>query len=370
MRILQVAPAWESVPPPSYGGTEAVVHVLVEELVRRGHDVTLWAAGDSGTSANLRWCVPRSLRSAPGLESKEIYAWQHCALSLAGARDYDLVHNHAGEEVMALSHLIPDVPMLTTMHCLISPERKFVWDYYRGYYNTISWAERKIMPQVKRATFGGVVYNGIDVASFPFQQEKEDYLLFLSRISMEKGPHLAVEVAKRTGRRLIIAGKVDQADYDFFVSTLAPLIDGEQVVFLGEANARMKRELYRKAYCVLMPIVWDEPFGLVMVEAQACGTPVIAFNRGAAPELIRDGFTGFVVEDVDEMAQAVHYVPNIDPQACRRHVERSFDAQLMTDNYLRLYESILRAEQREPVQPGLAGATQPPPDVISSTQVA
>ncbi len=351
MKILQVAPLWETVPPRAYGGTEAVVHVLVEELVRRGHEVTLCASGDSQTSALLQACYPRSLRTAEGLEAKSVYSWQHAALSLKDAREYDIVHNHAGEEVMALSHLVPDVPMVTTMHCLITPDTQFVWDRYQGYYNTISRSQRATMPEVAGGTFAGVVYNAIDVASFPFQREKDDHLLFLSRISPEKGPQLAVEVARRCGRRLILAGKVDPYDHDFFVSTIAPLIDGDRVMFVGEADAKLKRELYRTASCVLMPITWEEPFGLVMAEAQACGTPVIAFDRGAAAEIVQNGVTGFLVNSVDEMVAAVGRLDEIDPKTCRRHMERHFDAHVMADGYLRVYESVL---ERRPA--GLSGA--------------
>jgi len=348
MRILQIAPLWESVPPPAYGGTEAVVHLLVEELVRRGHEVTLWASGDSRTSANLQSCYPRSLRTAEGLDDKRIYAWQHAALSLRDAREYDIIHNHAGEDVMALSHLVPDVPMLTTTHCNLTPDTQFVWDRYPGHYNNISWAQHRSMPRSASATFAGVVYNGIDVPSFPFDAEKEEYLLFLSRISPENGPHTAVEVARRSGRRLLIAGKVDPADRPFFEAAVAPLIDGDGVQFLGEADARMKRDLYRKAFAVVLPITWDEPFGLVMAEAQACGTPVITFDRGAAPEIVDHGITGFIVKNVDEMVEAVRAVPEIDPWACRRRVERRFDAPIMAAGYLGLYESILGARVRAP----------------------
>ncbi len=364
MRILQVAPLWETVPPPAYGGTEAVVYTLVEELVRRGHEVTLCASGDSQTSAQLQAIYPRSLRTATDLESKTPYSWQHAALSLRDAREYDIVHNHGGEEVMALSHLIPDVPMLSTMHCLITPDTKFIWDRYPGYYNTISWSQRRLMPEVSGGTFAGVVYNGIDVSSFPFQEEKDNYLLCLARISPDKAPHLAVEVARRTGRRLIIAGKVDPADLNFFVTVVAPLIDGDQVVFVGEADSRMKRELYRNAYCVLAPIIWDEPFGLVPVEAMACGTPVIAFGRGAVPELVRHGETGFVVDTLDEMTAAVDRVPEIDPRACREHVARKFDAPVMAEDYLRVYEAILRGV----VTPPLAQPVRPLAAVASEQQ--
>lgn len=368
MKILQIAPLWERVPPPAYGGTEAVVHLLVEELVRRGHDVTLWASGDSCTSARLMSCFPRSLRTADDLVCKTVYSWQHAALSLQDAHEFDIVHNHAGEEVMALSHLVPDVPMLTTMHCLITPDTKFIWDHYRGYYNTISWSQKRLMPEVKGGQFVGVAYNGIDVPSFPFQEEKEDFLLFLARVSVDKAPHLAIEAARRTGRRLIIAGKVDAVDFDYFASMVAPHLDGRQVVFVGEADGAMKRDLYRRAACVLMPIVWDEPFGLVMAEAQACGTPVIAFNRGAAPEIVRHGETGFVVETVDEMVEAVGQIGHIDPRACRRHVEERFDGPIMAQRYLQIYEAILRDRAyRLPQYSLLAGEARP---TVPTSQVA
>jgi glycosyltransferase involved in cell wall biosynthesis len=344
MKILQIAPLWESVPPPAYGGTEAVVHLIVEELVKEGHDVTLCASGDSVTSARLQAVYPRSLRSANDLECKQMYSWQHAALALKHARSYDIIHNHAGEEVMALSHLVPDVPMLTTMHCNITSDARFIWDRYHGYYNTISWAQRRLMPDVRGGKFTGVAYNPIDVPSFPFQERKEDFLLFLSRISPEKGPHLAVEVARRTGRRLVIAGKVDPADHAFFLGTIEPLIDGDRVVFLGEADAWLKRDLYRRASCIVMPIMWEEPFGLVMAEAQACGTPVVTFARGAAPEIVRNGKTGFVVQTLDEMVNAVQMVREIAPSDCREWVA-SFDAPLIAERYLALYTAILQ-EQR------------------------
>ena len=341
MRILQIAPLWESVPPAAYGGTEAVVYILVEELVRQGHEVTLCAAGDSHTSARLQAVYPRSLGSADGLGQYNVHCWQHAVLSLRDAREYDIIHNHAGEEVMALSHLVPDVPMLSTTHCLITPESKCIWDRYPGYYNTISWSQRRLMPQISGGSFAGVAYNAIDVSSFPFQAEKDDYLLFLGRLSPEKGPHLAVEAARRAGRRLIMAGSVNPADLHFFTTVVAPLIDGEQVVFVGEADGRLKRELYRNAYCLLMPITWDEPFGLVLTEAMACGTPVIAFRRGAVPEIVRDGETGFIVDTVEEMAEALEMAPHIDPWACREQVVQKFDAPVMAESYVRMYKAIV-----------------------------
>jgi glycosyltransferase involved in cell wall biosynthesis len=344
VRILQIAPLWETVPPPAYGGTEAVVHLLVEELVRQGHDVTLFASGDSRTAARLQSCYPVSLRTAAGIEDKGVYSWQHAALALKQAGNYDIIHNHCGEEVMALSHLVRGVPILTTMHCLITRDTKFVWDHYEGHYNNISWSQHRTMREIRGGSFAGVAYNGIDVSSFPFQTEKSDDLLFLSRISPEKGPHLAIEAARASGRRLIMAGKVDPKDRTFYETVVAPLIDGQQVIFVGEADGRMKRELYRRAACLLMPISWDEPFGLVMPEAMACGTPVIAFNRGAAPEIVEHGETGFLVESAEEMAEAVNRVHTIDPAYCRARVQEKFDARVMASRYIEIYESILEAQ--------------------------
>ena len=348
MRVLQVAPLWEAVPPPAYGGTEAVVSVLCEELVRRGVDVTLCASGDSQTRARLRSVYPRSLRTADDLADRSPYDWMHIALSLGGAEDYDLVHNHAGELAMAMSHLV-DVPMLTTMHCLTTPDTKFVWDRYQGSYNAISYAQRAAMLAVDGGTFVGVVHNAIDVESFPFSEDKDRYLLFLGRIAPEKGPHLAIEAARKLGMRLKIAAKVDRADRAFYHDVVEPLIDGEQVVYLGEADGARKRELYRRAYCLLMPLCWEEPFGLVMAEAMACGTPVVAFARGAAPEIVVDGETGFLVNDVDEMVQAVKRVDRIHPARCRQHISDHFSPPVMASRYLTVYRAILDGMARRRV---------------------
>jgi len=183
----------------------------------------------------------------------------------------------------------------------------------------------------------------VDVASFPFHAAKEDYLLFIGQIASIKGAHLAVEVARRLGMRLIIAGKVDPRNRQYFAETIEPYIDGKQIQFLGEVGYE-KRELYANARCLLMPICWEEPFGLVMAEAMACGTPVIAFNRGSAPELIVDGETGYIVRDADEMADAVGRLDRLDPHRCRQHVQENFDTPIMVQRYLEVYERILAWE--------------------------
>jgi glycosyltransferase involved in cell wall biosynthesis len=370
MRILQIAPLWESVPPRAYGGTEAVVHLLCEELVRLGHDVTLCASGDSTTSARLKSFYPFSLRTADWIECKNPYSWQHSALSLKGADGYDIVHNHGGEEVMALAHLVPGARMLTTMHCLITPDTRTIWHSYERHYNTISHAQARSIDAGPRARFAGVAYNGIDVSSFPFSEQKDDHLLFLARISREKGPHLAIEAARRTGKRLIMAGKVDPADREFFNTVIEPQIDGRQIVYVGEADAGLKRKLYKNASCALMPIIWDEPFGLVMAEAQACGTPVIAFNRGAAPEIVRNEQTGFVVEDVDQMVAAIGRAGEIRPVDCRSWVESEFDAPAMARRYLEIYEDILAPAGRPTVPAEYVASSNGHRDPVGSSQLA
>jgi len=344
VRVLQLAPVWETVPPPAYGGTETVVHLLAEELTRRGVEVTLCASGDSVTSAKLFSVVPQSLRAADLCEDALQYGLMHAALSLRQARDYDLIHCHSGppaEFGMALSHLV-DVPMLMTLHNHLSQSERLIWSSYRGWYNTISHHQHLHSPALPLAQFAGVVHNAIDVDSFPFETEKDDYLLFMGRLVPEKGPHLAAEVARRLGSRLVIAGKVAAPEErEFFDTVMRPLIDDNVVCFVGEANGRQKRELYRKARCLLLPLLWDEPFGLVMIEAMACGTPPIVFPRGAAPEIIENGRTGFLVNDVVEMAEAVRRVREIDPSRCREAVQDRFSPAVLAERYMAIYRRIL-----------------------------
>jgi glycosyltransferase involved in cell wall biosynthesis len=354
MRILQVAPLSERVPPPAYGGTEAVVSVLTDALVKAGHEVVLRASGDSLSLAEVRSVYPRSLRTAEGVGNCTPYDSVHAAQAVGDTGEFDIIHNHAGEPVMALAALV-DVPMLTTMHCLITPDTKIVWEHYDGHYNTISHAQQRTVPPLNRPRYAGVVHNGIDVASFPFIERKDDYLLCLNRVAPEKGTHLAIEAARRVGRKLIIAGKVDRVDRDYYEALVKPHVDGRDIVFVGEADYRAKRELYARAACALMPITWEEPFGLVMVEAMACGTPVIAFARGAAPEVIAHGETGFLVENVESMVEALAKIDSIDAFSCRRHVKANFDVPFMVEGYLRLYREIAGVpetlEEAPPVEP-------------------
>jgi len=258
------------------------------------------------------------------------------------AHNFDIVHNHAFPEGMAMANLV-ETPVLTTLHDAVSGVGLMLLASYKGYYNTISKSAKSLLPD--KEGFVGVIYNAINCKSYPFSGRGGDDLLFLSRISHEKGPHIAIEVARRLKRRLIIAGNVvSVVDEHYFQQRIMPQVDGDIVQYFGEADSKQKRELLANALCLLMPITWPEPFGLVMVEAMACGTPVIAFARGAAPEIVLHGETGFIVQDVEQMVKAVEEVHRIDRSRCREHVELNFDVPRMVDDYLRAYEWILEAE--------------------------
>lgn len=346
MRIAMLSPLEMRVPPIAYGGTELVVSLLTEELVRRGHDVTLFASGDSVTRARLVSVCPRFLRGSG--RDAGILTMLSVVTCLEQAHKFDIIHNHTCFEGMSTAGLVK-TPMLTTLHGGLKGDWLLLFQHYKGWYNTISQSAKRLLPDKER--FVGVIYNAIDVKSYPFRgDDREPHLLFLSRISPEKGPHLAIEVARKIGRRLIIAGNVHPVDQEYFETMVLPGVDGDQIQYVGEADYYQKRKLMSEAYCLLAPITWDEPFGLFLAEAMACGLPVIVFNRGAAPEVVKHGETGFVVNTLDEMADAVELIPRISRKRCREWVEEHFDVPRMVDDYLRAYEQVLSEAnvKREP----------------------
>jgi glycosyltransferase involved in cell wall biosynthesis len=338
MRIAMIAPLEIRVPPEAYGGTELIVSLLTEELVKRGHKVSLFASGDSLTKANLYGVCPRFLRGTK--REKSVLNMLNAVTCLEIADSFDIIHNHTQLEGMALAGLVK-TPMLTTLHGDLKDDWHLLFTHYRGWFNTISYSARSLLPEKER--FAGVIYNAIDVESYPFNGKKRaPYLLFLSRISVEKGPHLAIELAHKLGLRLIIAGNVDTVDEPFFKKQILPQVDNDQIQYIGEVNFERKTKLLTEAYCLLAPVTWSEPFGLFLVEAMVCGTPVVAFNRGSIPEIIIHEKTGFVVNTLEEMAAAVPEVEKIDPVVCRRHVVKNFDVPRMADDYLAAYENILQ----------------------------
>ncbi len=341
MRIAMIAPLEMRVPPVAYGGIELVVSLLTEELVGRGHQVTLFASGDAVTSANLASICPRSLRGSD--RHVAMLTMLNVVSCLERGDEFDIIHNHTCFEGLATAGLVR-TPVLTTLHGGLTGDWLFLFEHYKGWFNTISHSAKALLPPKER--FAGVIYNSIDVSSYPFNGgQRDDYLLFLSRISTEKGPHLAIELARRLSMRLIIAGNVHPLDNEYFQSEVLPNVDGDMILYAGEVDYYRKRELMLQARCLLAPICWDEPFGLFMVEAMACGTPVVAFNRGAAPEVVKHGETGFIVTTLDEMAEAVAEVDRIDPRRCREHVQQSFGVSRMGDDYLAAYDRILSEAQ-------------------------
>ena len=339
MKIAMVAPLIEAVPPLLYGGTERVVSTLTEELVRRGHAVTLFASGDSRTAARLVPCAARALRLDDAL--KDAVACTLIALDMVyeHANAFDVIHNHCDYLAFPFARR-SDTPTVTTMHGRLDlaevrrldarfPEQRRV---------SISDAQRQALPD---ANWFATVYNGIDIGNYHFRPDPGDYLVFLGRISPEKRPDRAIEIARDTGMRLVIAAKVDPEDRDYYDHAIAPLIDAHTLIeFIGEVDERGKDELLGGAYAYLFPIDWPEPFGLTMVEAMATGTPVVAYRAGSVDEVVVDGVTGFISETVHGMVEAVGRIGDIDRRACRAHVEEHFSAATMADGYERVYRTL------------------------------
>jgi glycosyltransferase involved in cell wall biosynthesis len=340
MKIAQIAPLWERVPPPAYGGIELVVGLLTDELVRRGHEVTLFASGDSLTLAKLISVHPRALRLDSSIRDSSIYEFLQLASVYEKAADFDIIHSHMGVATLTSANLVT-TPTVHTLHGIFTPDNEKIFKHCRKQpYITISNSQRE--PRLG-LNYVDTVYNGIDVSSYEFypQPIEPPYLAFLGRMSPEKGPHLAIEIAKKTGWRLKIAGKVDLVDLEYFDQKIKPHIDGKQIEYLGEANHRQKNELMGGAYATLFPITWREPFGLVMVESMASGTPVIAIQMGSAAEVIVDGKTGFLCNNVEECINSIDKVSNLNRDVCRQYVEENFSVQQMTNGYEAVYQQII-----------------------------
>ena len=342
MRIAQLAPTYERVPPATYGGTELVVGLITEELVRRGHDVTLYASGDSETSADLRSITSRAVRYGEvvdGVRHAEYYQLVNAQVCYADAEagEFDIVHNHAGIEGLVLG-ATSTTPVLTTNHNPYVPMTKPIWDAYPWAHNSLSAASAETFPAE-----GAVapILHGIDVETFPFGERPAGDLLFLGRFSPEKGAARAIEAARLAGRRLVLVGKVDAVDAAHFAEVIEPQLDGDQIRYVGEADATQKRQLLADARALLFPIEWDEPFGLVMIEAMACGTPVLGFRRASVPEVVEPGVTGFVVDDLDGLVRAIDHADGIDRRACRRRAEQRFGVGRMVDDYERAYAEVI-----------------------------
>jgi glycosyltransferase involved in cell wall biosynthesis len=340
MRIAQVAPLAERIPPIAYGGIELVVALLTDELVRRGHEVTLFASGDSQTLAKLESVYPRATRTDPSIKDYNAYLTLELNRVYQRANEFDIIHSHVDYPALAYANFVK-TPTVHTLHGQFYNDNKQVFAQSKNQnYVSISNSQREPLPELN---YVATVYNGIDLNSYKFHPEsdREPYLAFLGRVSPEKGPARAIEIAKRAGWRLKMACKVDDVDREFFESQVLPHVDGEQIQLVGEISQEEKSNLIGGAVATLFPINWREPFGLVMTESMATGTPVIAMSMGAAPEVIADGKTGFLCNNIDEMVAAVSKVAALERHPCRQHVLDNFGVAQMVDGYEEVYRQVL-----------------------------
>jgi glycosyltransferase involved in cell wall biosynthesis len=344
MRIAQIAPLYEAVPPKFYGGTERVVSYLTEALVQQGHDVTLFASGDSVTSAKHEAVWPRALRLDPTIRD----AMAPHALLLESVRkmahEFDVLHFHLDYMPFPLFTQL-NVPFVTTLHGRLDLNE--LQPVFNAFPNApvVSISDSQRAPL--RANWLQTVYHGLPSSLLtPRTDVKPEYLAFLGRICPEKRPDTAIKIAAQSGLPLKIAAKVDKVDQEYFEREIEPLLKTADVEFIGEINESQKPAFLSGAKALLLPIDWPEPFGLVMIEAMACGTPVIAFNRGSVPEVVDHGLTGFVVEDVYGAVAAVDRLGELSRHEIRAQFERRFTADTMAQNYVDVYSKMVQASQR------------------------
>ncbi|SFD77957.1 glycosyltransferase family 4 protein [Streptomyces aidingensis] len=347
MRIAHVAPLWESVPPRGYGAIETLVAELSAVQVLDGHDVTVFASGDSKVAGNLHSAGAPALHEAPGIAEPEIYRMLQLLDVRDRADEFDVIHSHVHANTGCLA--IPALyglrsPVLHTVHCYFNEDntrlfRRFATERYVA----ISDSQRSRLPELN---FLGTIHHGIAVEAFPFAAEPvgaNPYLVFLGRIRPEKGVHIAIEAARLAGLPLKIAGRIKHSDRTYFEHEVQPHLDGKRVSFLGELDFPRKTSLLAGAVGTLITSRIPEPFGLVAIESMACGTPVVSLRTGAAAELVNDGVTGYLADSIEELAAGIRRLPMIDRASCRQHVAARFSIRRMTDGYERTYRTLTRS---------------------------
>jgi glycosyltransferase involved in cell wall biosynthesis len=338
MHIAQIAPLTEAIPPKLYGGTERVVSWLTEELIALGHEVTLFASGDSQTSAKLEAVWPRALRLDGAVRDPNALHMMMLERVYQRSADFDFLHFHLDYYPFSLFSR-QATPFVTTLHGRLDlPEHQPVFDTFNAVpVVSISNAQRRPLPQ---ARWVRTVHHGLPERLLLPKPVKPSYFAFLGRIAPEKGVDRAIRISQHCGMPLKIAAKVDRVDQDYFDEQIQPMIKGGNVEYIGEITDKDKSEFLSGAIVLLVPIDWPEPFGLVMIEAMACGTPVIAFNRGSVPEVIDDGLTGFIVEDINGAIGAVDRLSHLSREKIRRHFEQHFTARRMAQDYLSVYRKL------------------------------
>jgi glycosyltransferase involved in cell wall biosynthesis len=351
MRIAQIAPLQVAVPPKAYGGTERVVHTLTEALVRLGHDVTVFASGDSQTSARLVPVIERAVNFDPAVDIEALHRAE-LAEVYRQADTFDVIHSH-------LEYLTPafaattQTPTIVTLHGRLDDAGAGAilraWASCR--YVSISQSQRRDLPELN---WVANIHHGVDVDDFRYYTETGGYLAFVGRIAPEKRPDRAIEIAIGSGVPLKIAAKIDPADRDYFRSVIEPMLDHPLIEFMGELDEEGKRDLMGRALALVLPIDWPEPFGMVFIEALACGTPILTCPRGSVPELLQDGVTGYACETVRECIEAVKALPEISRAGCRAYAQARFDARDMALEYVNAYARLRM--QRLPIAGQLAHA--------------
>jgi glycosyltransferase involved in cell wall biosynthesis len=348
MRIAMLAPPWIPVPPPAYGGVERVIGLVTSGLTQRGHDVTLFAAPGTESDADV---LPVLEAAHPDEIQIALYDADHAASAFDGIEEastsdapFDVVHDHSGFTAFAFAHRLA-TPLVQTLHGPFTRETRAFY----GRHGHKAWAIAISRYQADRAParlrIAGVVPNPVVVDEHPLVERKAGHLLWVGRMNDDKGPQRAITAARRAERPVVLAGPVQPGQEAFFAAEVEPLLDGDGVRYVGEVGGEERLRLFAEASALLMPIRWPEPFGLVMAEAMACGTPVIAFAEGSAPEVVADGETGFLVADEDEMAAAVARLDRIDPRRCRERVAELFDVAPVCAGYERAYAVAMDARR-------------------------
>lgn len=340
LRIAMLAPPWIEIPPAGYGGTEQVVDLLCRELVQRGHSVTLFAAPGTSSSATVRQLLDRP---HPDAIDEVLYEADHVArafeeidLAAAAGIPFDVVHDHSGFTALAMADRIA-TPILHTLHGAFTDATARFYAHHGHKAAIVAISRTQLAKAPPGLAVSAVIPNPIAVGSWPLRRRKDDYLLWIGRVAADKGPHRAIDAARRAGRRLVLAGPIQPGQEEFFESEVRPRLDGERARYIGEVGGVRKQELFARAAALLMPIRWPEPFGMVMIEALACGTPVIAFPEGAASEIVVHGDNGFLVEDEVEMADAIARLAELDPGRCRASAAR-----YAADGIAAEYEAVYR----------------------------
>lgn len=338
MKIALLSPiAWRT-PPLHYGPWETIVSMLAEGLTQKGLDVTLFATGDSYTSGHLEWICPHAYEEDQNLDPK-VWECLHIAHLFEKADKYDIIHNNYDFLPLSYSRLVK-TPLVTTIHGFSSPRIIPVYRRYNDHthYVSISYADRH--PELQ---YIANIYHGIELDKFTYQPESGSYLLYFGRIHRDKGTAEAIEIARRSGMPLLIAGIIQ--DQDYYDRYVAPHLEEEKIVYLGSVGPEQRNKLLGGAYALLHPINFNEPFGLSVIEAQACGTPVIAFPRGSMREVIQDGSSGFLVEDIDAAVNRLENISLLRRSDCRRWVENNFSQEHMIEEYIKVYQKILDQEK-------------------------